>query len=294
MMGVLSSPRYGTDFMKFKALVPFLALATLAGCVAHVSGDALVRATPGSILTDAKSLDTNWSIQSHYIHRPGDVRLYGALFSRPSPRALVLYFGGNRFTISGHHQQILDTYSDQPVDLLIVDHRGYGGSSGEASLQDILDDAVPVYDYARLLTDYQDMPIVVHGQSLGSFMAGEVAKERKLDGLVLESSATTAEDWVQGFADNTVFVRRGVVQGELRGKGNLSVMAGLDEPILIVVGERDTTTRSYMSEKLLKAANVAPDSKEILVVPDAGHNNAALSPAFSESFTRLMAHSIGQ
>lgn len=266
-----------------------LALLILTGCVAHVSENALVRATIGVRLADGNSSDGRWQIRSFDIPRPNSVTLYTALFTRPNSTALVLYFGGNGFVISGHHQNVLDAYKNQPVDILMVDHRGYGGSTGMASIKDLMEDAIPVYDYARGLVDYQDKPVIVHGQSLGSFMAGEVAKERSLDALVLESSATTAEDWIQGFVDNSVFVRRGVVQGNLKGMGNLEVMATLDEPVLFVVGEKDATTRSEMSIKLFSAANIPADQKELLIVPNAGHNNASRSDVYSEAFTRLLA-----
>lgn len=266
-----------------------LALLFLTGCVARVNENALVRSATGVKLADGNSSDGRWQIRSFDMPRPSSVTLYTALFTRPNSTALVLYFGGNGFVISGHHQHVLDAYKNQPVDVLMVDHRGYGGSTGVASLKDLMEDAIPVYDYARGLVEYQGKPVIVHGQSLGSFMAGEVAKERRLDALVLESSATTADDWIQGFVDNSVFVRRGVVQGNLKGMGNLEVMATLDEPALFVVGEKDATTRSQMSVKLFSAANIPADQKELLIVPNAGHNNASRSDLYTEAFTRLLA-----
>jgi hypothetical protein len=275
--------------MNTKSLVLGFTLMALAGCVAHVSESGLVRATAGTQLIDGTSSDGQWEIRALQIPRPEDVRLSAALFTRPNSRALVLYLGGNVFVISNHYQQILSVYSSEPVDVLMVDYRGYGASTGEASLNSLMGDAVPIYDFARALVSYEGKPVVVHGHSLGSFMAGEIANERTLDGLVLEASATTAEDWLQGFVDNTVFVRRGVVEGELKGKGNLQVMAGLDEHVLFVVGEKDTTTRSDMSAKLFAAAGVPSDWKELVVVPNAGHNGASMSNEYAEAFTRLLA-----
>ena len=145
------------------------------------------------------------------------------------------------------------------------------------------------HDYARDLREYSGLPVLVHGQSLGSFMAGEVARQRSLDGLVLESSATTAEDWVKGFVDANPFVRRGVVEGGLQGQGNLALMSVLDEPLLIVVGEHDRTTRPAMSQRLFEVARLPPTMKELLVVPDAGHNDASAHPSFAAAIVRLLA-----
>ena len=275
-------------FMSINIAFLTLILVVFTGCVAHVYEDMFIHSIPGNQLIDGMVSGTQWEFRSHYISRPKNVQLYAVLFARPAPKALILYFGGNSFMISKYYQRILDAYENQPVDVLLVDHRGYGGSTGVASMTGLLEDATAVYDYARNLPNYQNNPVIVHGQSLGSFMAGEVSKVRTLDGLVLESSATTVEDWLQGFVDDSVFISRGVVEGSLKGKGNLSVMASLDEHVLLVVGEKDTMTRSDMSAKLFKTAGVPSDWKELLVVPGAGHKNAALSEEYSKAFTRLL------
>ena len=264
-------------------------LAVITGCVARVSEKALVRPTQGEKLSADTSADGRWTIRSLDLPRQDGVTIYAANFTRPDAKAVVLYFGGNVFTISRFHQRILETYAAHPVDVFIVDHRGYGGSTGTAALDSMLQDAVQTYDFVRGMALYKDKPIIVHGQSLGSFFAGEVSKARTLDALVLESSATTAEDWVQGFVDNSMMVRRGVVEGDLKGKGNLEAMRSLDEPVLIVVGKNDRTTRSEMSARLYAAATVDETRKELLIVPDAGHGDAANGKEYQESFARLMA-----
>jgi uncharacterized protein len=275
--------------MNFLRPITFIAiLAIISGCVARVSEKALIRPTAGEKLTNSTSVDGRWAINSLDLPREDGVTLYAAQFSRPDARALVLYFGGNGYTISRFHQRILDVYAPHPVDVLIVDHRGYGGSSGVASLDALMKDAVQTYDFARAMSQYKGKPIIVHGQSLGSFLAGEVAKNRALDALVLESSATTAEDWVQGFVDNSMLVRRAVVEGSLKGRGNLEVMSTLDEPMLIVVGKNDKTTRSEMSSQLYAAAKVDETRKELLIVSDAGHNDAARGKEYKDAFERLL------
>lgn len=269
----------------------FIALGALAlsGCVAYVDTSALVQPQPGIRLPDNTTVVGGWLAENHTIVTEDGVALYAALFQRPNARGLVVYFGGNQFTVGRHYAAVLQSYASTDLDVLIADHRGYGASGGSASLGSLLDDAVIVHDYARDLREYSGLPVLVHGQSLGSFMAGEVARQRSLDGLVLESSATTAEDWVKGFVDANPFVRRGVVKGGLQGQGNLALMSVLDEPLLIVVGEHDRTTRPAMSQRLFEVARLPPTMKELLVVPDAGHNDASAHPSFAAAIVRLLA-----
>ena len=260
----------------------------LSGCVARVSENALVKGRPGERIDPAVSQSGSWKIDPVSIQLESDVSLSGARFSKPNSIATVLYFGGNAFVLSKSNESVLSIYKEQPVDLVMLDYRGYGGSTGIASLDAILADGVLIYDYVRAMPSTADKPLVVHSQSLGSFVAGNVASQRTLSALVLESSATTAEDWVQGFVDSSIWIRKGIVQSTLKGKGNASAMASLDEPLLIVVGKDDTTTRPVMSEALFKQASVPASWKELLIVSGAGHNDPAKGVDFNSAFSRLL------
>jgi uncharacterized protein len=272
-----------------KQLLVACALASLlSACVAHIDERSFIHPRPGTTLTDSLIVDGGWRIQSVNIAR-GDANLYGALFHRADAKALVLYFPGSAFVLSEGYSNILAKYRSLPVDVLIVDYRGYGASTGVASIDGLLSDALPVYDYARALAPYQSLPVMVHGHSLGSFMAGAVAHQRKIDALILESSATSAEEWVQSFVDDSIWIRRGVIEGSLQGKGNLALMATLNEPVLFIVGANDQTTRPEMSSKLFAAANVPSTMKQLLIVPGADHRNASLDPRFGAAILRLIA-----
>ena len=63
----------------------------------------------------------------------------------------------------------------------------------------------------------------------------------------------------------------------------------LDEPVLIVVGAKDQTTRSAISTKLFEAAKMPSAMKKLLIVPGAGHNNSTADPRFRSAFLRLIA-----
>jgi len=256
--------------------------------VAHVSENALVRATSSDGILPAASPDGVWNINPISIQVDPNASLRGAVFSKPQSIATVLYLGGNGFVLSKNYDYVLAVYGEQPVDLVIFDHRGYGGSTGTASLDAIISDGLSTYDHVRAMASTSGKPLIVHGQSLGSFVAGDIASQRVLSALILESSATTAEEWVQGFVDNSPWVRKGVVESTLKGKGNARVMATLNEPLLIVVGKNDTTTRPAMSESLFKQAGLPASSKELIVVAGAGHNDAAKSAAFNGAFSRLL------
>jgi alpha-beta hydrolase superfamily lysophospholipase len=272
--------------MRF-AFVLFLPLLALAGCSIHVAEDNIVVPRRGEALQAGTS--GAWTIAPLSAPAPDGAVLRGALFRKPGARATVLYVGGNGFVLARHHRHVLRIYRDLPVDVVAFDHRGYGASDGTASLDALMADAPALHRFAAALPGRVPGPLLVHGHSLGSFIAGAIATQATLDGLVLESSATTAEDWVQGFVDRSPWLRKATVASTLQGKGNLAAMAGLDEPLLLVVGAGDTTTRPEMSRVLFDRAALPDGRKELLVVDGAGHMDAALAPGYAGAFARLLA-----
>ncbi|MDN5785294.1 MAG: lysophospholipase, partial [Corynebacterium casei] len=258
----------------------------------HVSENNIVRATAGEAVVSGISHNGMWTIDAQEIQIEPRVTLRGAFFRKPGSTATVLYFGGNGFVLSKHYRYLLSIYEDLPVDVIAFDHRGYGGSTGTAELDALMKDGLLIHDHVKSLSTVSAKPLIVHGHSLGSFVAGNIARHRTLDGLVLESSATSTEEWAQGFTERTRWIRKVVTvvpDLSLQGKGNSGVMATLNEPILIVVGRDDTTTRPEMSEALFEQAAVPGDWKELLVVEGAHHMNASRGTAYREAFLRLAA-----
>ena len=114
------------------------------------------------------------------------LNLNGLALLRPDAKATVLFFGGNLFRIDDAGRQVLDALATCPVNVLMFDYRGFGRSPGEPTVERLAADALSIYDQTRL---QQSGPLLVHGYSLGSFMAGEVAKQRRVDALVLAGTA---------------------------------------------------------------------------------------------------------
>ena len=117
---------------------------------------------------------------------------------------------------------------------------------------------------------------------------------RRLDGVVLESSATTTEAWVAYQRSLRPFwqrllVRKVEVDGPLAGRGNLAVARGLDEPVLYVVGAEDRTTPPAFSREMYEATPLPVDRRQLLVVPERGHNDATRSDAFRQAMSAFIA-----
>lgn len=272
-----------------------LAASWLAGCTHRFEEGHLLRPQPAPA-TDLAALSEQYPgyrFEESRLPVAGQASLYLLQLHRDDARATVLYFGGNGYRIGLHAGHSLRAYQDVPVNLVLVDHRGYGGSTGVPTIAALKDDALAAYDHLHAEAMRTGQPLLVHGQSLGSFLAGHVADARTLDALVLESSVTTAEDWTAAMRARAGFwtrlmVRRIEVDTPLRGAGNLDVARRLDEPVLVVVGADDLTTAPAFSQALYDAAPLAAADKRLLVVPERGHNNATHSEAFAGQMAWLL------
>ncbi|TKS54809.1 alpha/beta hydrolase [Luteimonas yindakuii] len=279
----------------FRFVWPLAAAAVLSACTYQLQESHLVRPQPAPA-TDLAVLAAafpGYAFDEARIDTGDGASLYSLRLTRPDARATVLYFGGNGYRIGVHAQHSVRAYEALPVNLVLVDHRGYGGSSGIPTMDGLRADALLAYDRLRADPALAELPLLVHGQSLGSFLAGHVAGHRRLDGLVLESSMTTAEDWTAAMRARAGFwtrlmVRRIDIAPSLQAAGNLEVVRTLDEPVLFVVGADDTTTAPVFSRMLHAATPLPAADKRLVVVPGKGHNTATLSPEFAAAMAGLI------
>ncbi|MBY0572460.1 MAG: lysophospholipase [Undibacterium sp.] len=148
------------------------------------------------------------------------------------------------------------------------DYRGYGRSAGSPSIENMKQDALQIYDHIRAKTPGK---LIVHGQSLGSFMAAYVAQNRVTDGVVLESTASNPLDWAQA---NIPWYARPFVgielSPDLKVIDNVAAARQHRAPALVMVGEQDRTTPPELGRKVFAAFPNA--ASQFLLVHDVGHN----------------------
>lgn len=114
---------------------------------------------------------------------PG-VRINGLHFYREKPAGLILYFHGNTRSIKGWAKYARDFYRYN-YDVVLVDYRGFGKSTGKRSEKEMLNDMQFVYD--RLLEKYPEHHIIVYGRSIGSGFATKLASDNKPRYLILDA-----------------------------------------------------------------------------------------------------------
>jgi uncharacterized protein len=200
--------------------------------------------------------------------------LNGVLMQRPDAVATVLYFGGNAFRLDDSAKSVATRLAACPLNILVFDYRGYGRSPGSPTVANMKQDALNLYDHARAQFGGH---VFVHGHSLGSFVAAYVGQNRDVRGLVLEATATHAQDWANANVPwyGKPFVTLQIAPS-LLDIDNTQTLASFGKPTLILAGGQDRVTPPELGRKV---HDVLPGpAKQFLLMPDAGHNNLLSSP----------------
>jgi pimeloyl-ACP methyl ester carboxylesterase len=191
-----------------------------------------------------------------------------ALYWAPPPdRPAVLFLHGNAETVL---EWALVRPELAPMDcgLLLVDYPGYGKSSGHPTEAGCCAASQAALDWLDGELGDPSRRVLLFGKSLGGGVATKLAAERRVLGVVLEST----------FRSIPAVVRRLVpvlpAGGLLRSERYDSIgrIGAIGAPLLVIHGDRDELIPLSEGVALYEAA--APP-KELWVVPGAGHNDVA-------------------
>jgi len=272
----MQRPRRATVGIGFAAIL-------LSGCyTVNLSEDGIYVPQSAPTLTVEALADQapGYGLEPQTVIAADGARLTGVLLKRAGADRTVLYFGGNMFTVGKSGPRLAGRLAPLGVNIMMIDFRGYGASASAApNAYLLMSDALAVFDHLAALPGVEPSEIVVHGQSLGSFMAGHVAALRPTGGVVLESSATTAEAFARANIPGLArpFIRLNIAES-LRGQGNLQQMNRLEEPLLLLVGSDDDVTPAAFSRELFAASTLPATRKRLAVVEGAGHNDVLTHP----------------
>ncbi len=105
--------------------------------------------------------------------------------------ATILFFHGNGGNIS-HRLETIRLLHDLGLSVFIIDYRGYGQSGGEPSESNSYADAEAAYQYLIDSLGKTPEKIIIMGRSLGGAIAVELAMQKRVAGLIVESSFSSA------------------------------------------------------------------------------------------------------
>ncbi len=209
------------------------------------------------------------SVREIFITTRDGIKLHSYFLADSSSVHLLIYFHGNAGNLSGRLSD-LQRIHHMGINVLGVEYRGYGRSTGRATETGIYEDGRAALAYARNNRGFPDSTIFLLGRSLGSTVAIHSAQNRKMAGIILVSPLSSARE-----------------QAGAMGLGFMASMAGnafnnLEKaryiicPVLVIHGTADRVIPVEMGRALYKAL---PAPKYFTAIDGAGHNNLSTAGA---------------
>lgn len=124
----------------------------------------------------------NQQVDEYNLELQDGVIINGLHFKTKRPKGLVYYLKGNSKSIKGWGKFAVD-FTLHGYDVIMIDYRGFGKSTGKLSQDSMKKDALYVYD--RLKEKVNEEHIIVYGRSLGTGLATKVASMNNPKALVL-------------------------------------------------------------------------------------------------------------
>lgn len=189
------------------------------------------------------------------------VRLHAWWVAAPESPLATLFLHGNGGNLT-HRLGNLQAIREAGSSILILDYRGYGRSEGRPTEAGLYRDAGAAYQHLRT-AGYPPDRIVLHGESLGTAVAVELASRKQCAGMVLEAPLPSAAD-----------VARRVLPllGPLvtRGFNSKRRIQSFQRPLLVIHGTCDNVIPLELGREVYEAA---AGPKWFWAVEGAGHND---------------------
>ena len=190
------------------------------------------------------------SVDEQWIETRDGERLHAWYCRAPEPRASALFCHGNtgNLTVSA---DIIPHLLSVGLSVLFFDYRGYGKSSGRATVRGVLKDAREAAVFHDGIRP-PDVPSILYGYSLGGAIAAQLVRKHPFEALILHSTFTSLPRL-------TRLLHPGLPLHLLAGKlfDTISVVRELAIPLLVMHGTADETIPCGMAHEIYDACRTA-------------------------------------
>ncbi|HUH66736.1 MAG TPA: alpha/beta fold hydrolase [Syntrophales bacterium] len=202
-------------------------------------------------------------------------------FKADAPKGVIIYFHGNAGNLRGWGEVALD-FTRLNYDILIMDYRGYGKSTGKIESEAMLhSDAAVAYGHLRV--SYPEDQIVIYGRSIGTGIAVHLARENKPRMVILESPMFNMQDLAKY---HYPLIPAKLISSLLKYPMQTNLWIGdLRCPVYLFHGKADDIVPHNSSERLIKLIKT---EGRLITLPGGGHNNLDAFQQYHEELARIL------
>ena len=203
-----------------------------------------------------------------------DVQIHSLHFKQEAPKGLVLYFHGNAGSLRSWGD-VSEDFTRLGYDVLLIDYRGYGKSSGTiTSEQDLHNDALIIY--RELEREYQR--IILYGRSIGTGIASKLATQSNASVLILETPYYSLPDLVKHIYP---ILPSWLVRYQL---DNATYLQTFSRPVHLIHGRRDELIPYDSSVRLEK---IGPQVN-LHTIDEGAHNTLPMFKEYQEILSTIL------
>jgi len=217
------------------------------------------------LVTIEKKLNT--TVEDVTFKSANGKNLHGLYFKRQGANKVFLLSHGNAGNVAHRLIHVIHMLN-LGASVFLYDYQGYGQSEGDPSVKGIVEDGVAAYDFLTKDKGWKAGQVITYGESLGCAVACQIAKQREVAAIVLQSGFASlpgaARDrfiWLNLFPDFTF------PQPQLN---NCEILAHRHTPLLIVHGAKDNILPVKYAEQMFAAA---AEPKRLVKLKNSGHND---------------------
>jgi len=213
----------------------------------------------------------------HTIQTADGERLRAWHLPAPDAIAQIVYFHGNGGNLSLWNDIVVGL-ARRGFEVIAVDYRGYGLSTGAPSEQGLYRDAEATIAYVHDTLRRRELPLIYWGRSIGTAVAAHAANTRAPDGLVLEAGFPSARSVLSGnplmYALSYAATYRFATSES---------MAAVTAPALVIHGDHDSVIPYRLGQQLYETLR---GPKRFVTIEGGDHNDAV--PADSDTYWRAV------
>ncbi|MEM7187430.1 MAG: alpha/beta fold hydrolase, partial [Bacteroidota bacterium] len=198
-----------------------------------------------------------------FVDTQDGARLNALHFPVDNAKGLILYFHGNAGDLS-RWGEVVGYFEQFGYEVLVMDYRTYGKSTGKLGEEELYSDAILMYDKA---TEYfPEEQIAIYGRSLGTTFATYVAAHRDPSQLILEAPFYSLEHVASKrywFLPVKPLLRYRFPTHEY--------LTHVSCPVTLLHGTNDGVVPYANSQRLFDS--MAQPQLELITIEDGGHND---------------------
>lgn len=195
-----------------------------------------------------------------------------------NPKGVILYFHGNAGDLS-RWAPITNLFTKLDYDVIVMDYRTYGKSTGTLSEEALYNDASLFYAYA--LTHYPEDEIVVYGRSLGTGLATYLAANNSPKKLLLETPYYSIADVAK--KRFPIFPVKTLLKYKLPSN---TYILDASCPVVIFHGTDDKVVAYDSGARL--AGLVPKNQLDFVTIAGGGHNNLIAFKEYRNALLKVL------